>query len=184
MKKNTHAKWVFFLFTIAISGCSSLPPEPDYSPPPQQSPTSVAPRKIGGPTSIGVSQCRRQSPDPLGRRAFFGIGGETCRDTNGQLGVYMVTAYYIRGKSPAINAGLEVGDRIVSINGCRVREVGELTGYMQEFTPGNAAQLEIERDGRRKSFIVTTIEHTPTEANRALQKRPVLLCSTIGRRDR
>lgn len=97
----------------------------------------------------------------------------------------MVTGVYnIRGKNPALEAGVRVGDRFVAINGCRVREVGELTGYMQEFTPGNAAQIEVERDGKRMSFIVTTIEHVPTGAGRALQKRPVSLCSTIGRRDR
>lgn len=184
MKTNTHLVWVFFILSLLLAGCGTSPPAPSYDVPPVRVTTPPPPiaRDIRGPASVGISECRRQTPDPSGRRAFFGVAADTCRDSNGRLGVYMVADYNIRGKKPATEEGMKLGDRIISINGCRVSTSGELTGYMQEFTPGNAAQFVVERNGIQRTVIVPTIAHTPTKTDAAIKPRPVPLCSNIGLR--
>jgi len=58
------------------------------------------------------------------------------------------------GATPAIDAGLEVGDRIISIDGRAVARWEDLPPYIRE-NPGRALDLVVERDGRRLDLTAT-----------------------------
>jgi putative serine protease PepD len=56
---------------------------------------------------------------------------------------------------PAADAGLRAGDRIVSIDGRRVREPDDVNGVIDGRRPGDRVTVEVERDRERKEIEVT-----------------------------
>ncbi len=81
---------------------------------------------------------------------FIGIEGGD--DTERGYGVL------IRGVTegtPAIEAGLEVGDVILSMDGQRVEGMLELSAYVKLKRPGEVLELEIDRNGER--YIATIV---------------------------
>jgi serine protease Do len=59
---------------------------------------------------------------------------------------------------PADKAGLQKGDTIISVNGNTVKETRQLIDRISMTPPGKTAELEIIRDGKRKSVTVTVGE--------------------------
>lgn len=59
---------------------------------------------------------------------------------------------------PAERAGVEVGDVIISINGENVSSHMDVLGLIRPLKQGDAANLEVVRDGRRQSIAVTIEE--------------------------
>ena len=64
------------------------------------------------------------------------------------------------GPSPAISAGFELGDRIVSVDGRPVTNWRELPPYIRA-RPGQAITFEVERDGARRTLVVTPASVNP-----------------------
>ncbi len=60
------------------------------------------------------------------------------------------------GPSPAQRAGLQVGDRIISVDGQRVGEWTDLRNYIQDH-PGSRLPFVLERDGREMTVVVTPV---------------------------
>lgn len=58
-----------------------------------------------------------------------------------------VSVTSILESSPAQRAGLQAGDQIVSYNGTRVFDIGELNRYTMQGEPGNSVVIDIVRDG-------------------------------------
>ncbi|HEX2042425.1 MAG TPA: M50 family metallopeptidase [Acidimicrobiales bacterium] len=58
------------------------------------------------------------------------------------------------GESPARDAGLRVGDRIVSYDGIAVEDDADVPGYIRA-RAGQAITFVVERDGRRETLVVT-----------------------------
>jgi putative serine protease PepD len=56
---------------------------------------------------------------------------------------------------PAADAGLRAGDRIVSIDGRRVREPADVNGAIDGRGPGDRVTVDVERDGERREIEVT-----------------------------
>ena len=82
---------------------------------------------------------------------FLGVAGEQAGDGAAGVVVTEVTA-----GSAAEDAGVEVGDRIVTINGAPVTSLEELAGLLQTQFPGDAVELQIVRDGET-IFISATL---------------------------
>lgn len=57
--------------------------------------------------------------------------------------------------SPAEQAGLRIGDIIVRFAGNRIGSSAELRKFVAAAIPGMRARLEVVRNGRRRSFMVT-----------------------------
>lgn len=84
------------------------------------------------------------------------------------LGIFLIASVYMAvGKlvtppvvgeilpgSPAAEAGLEPGDRVLAIGGSRVRDFSDLRGRIFE-APGRDLQLLIERQNRQIELVVT-----------------------------
>jgi len=65
--------------------------------------------------------------------------------------------------SPAEKAGLKHGDVIVAVNGKSVKNQRELIDTVASMAPGTKVQVEVIRDGKRKTFTATLAER-PNEA--------------------
>ena len=65
-----------------------------------------------------------------------------------------VVTGYSGGNSPARSAGLERGDVIVRLNGREVRNTSDLQFAVADALPGQEAEVEFLRDGRRRSLAV------------------------------
>ena len=84
--------------------------------------------------------------DPRSARAFL---GGTTRNDNGRLIVSGV-----RRGTPAYDAGLNVDDEIVAIDGVRVRAEG-LTNRLEQYRPGDRVQVLVARRDRLTPIDVT-----------------------------
>jgi len=73
---------------------------------------------------------------------FLGISGRTPTDGSQGANIEEVVA-----GSPAAEAGLEVGDRIVSVGGEPIRSMSDLAAQIQLYRPGDSASLVVDRDG-------------------------------------
>ncbi len=76
--------------------------------------------------------------------AFLGIRGET--PTDGTEGAVIVD---VEADTPAAAGGLEIGDRIVSLDGVPIASMGELAIQVQFHRPGETVEVEFVRDGER-----------------------------------
>lgn len=66
-----------------------------------------------------------------------------------------ITLHQVTPNSPASEAGLQVGDRIVTVNGERVRSAEQITQYVREHR-GQPITLRIERNGRQSEVTATS----------------------------
>jgi len=95
----------------------------------------------------------------LVQRGFLGIfPEEITAETAEDLGLASLNGAYIsrvNGNSAADDAGLEVKDVIVGINGNDVNSVPELQEQVARFRPGNTITIEFIRDGKKQKTEVT-----------------------------
>ena len=61
------------------------------------------------------------------------------------------------GQSPAVQAGLEVGDRVVSVDGRELRDFDQLRDYVSN-RPGDPIRFVVERDGRTFERTITPLD--------------------------
>ena len=115
----------------------------------------------------------------FGRRLSVAVAGSTMHfiiafllffTINALVGVPTVTTTVgtieaIEGEpSPAQEAGLEVGDRIVSLDGRPIEEWDALRSYISE-RPGEAIQVTVERDGQPVELTATPVDLSTVEVN-------------------
>lgn len=81
-----------------------------------------------------------------------------------EYGVYIVS---ITEGSGADKARLEVGDRIISINGNAVESASDITSVLDDARVGDIVTIEIVRDGRAASYDVELGEYIPEDRRQA-----------------
>lgn len=96
------------------------------------------------------------TPDRAGRVISLGVVGAAPRKVNhqGRLGIELerITQSGARVRrifpdSGADEAGLELGDRIIAIDGQNQSDVSQVVSTLNEMFPGEVVRLTIERDG-------------------------------------
>lgn len=98
-----------------------------------------------------LGELRTRGMSSASRRAWLGVN---CVEQGGVLHVVRVT-----GDSPAEAAGLRIGDRIVAIDGTAVSTLDALWTRLWSGGPAEReVQLEIERDGDRRSLSLRSVE--------------------------
>jgi hypothetical protein len=88
------------------------------------------------------------------RRAMLGV----------QLGDPTPDGVRIAGVSPggpAATAGLKSGDVIVAIDGQKTRDARQVAERIRTVEPGRQATVDVQREGRTRSFVVVTREAEP-----------------------
>lgn len=87
-----------------------------------------------------------EAPDaPRARRPWLGVvmSGENAEITSVAEG------------SPAAEAGLKKGDRIVQINDHHVENAGDVVEEIRSMDPGDTVKLRVERDGDERTLTAT-----------------------------
>lgn len=78
------------------------------------------------------------------------------------LTTYGVYIYSVEDGSPAAAAGLQAGDRIISIDDTAVSTKTDLTSYIAGKAVGDTVNLTVARDGKTLTVSVTLAEKTST----------------------
>ena len=80
--------------------------------------------------------------------AYLGVSLQTAQSGGAQVGA--VTA-----GSPAADAGLKVGDVVVSFDGKSISSADDLSAAVLAKQPGDTVKVAVERNGSTKTFTVT-----------------------------
>ena len=101
-------------------------------------------------------------------RPYLGITylGVEDSQTAAQLGVNAYGVYIVdvvKG-SPAEKAGLQSGDRIVSVDGTEIASKTDLGTLMQEHSAGDTLSITVARDGQMQTVSVTLGEKTASNS--------------------
>ena len=97
----------------------------------------------------------------------FAEGEElTLKDTAAQLGVNAYGVYIVEvvKGGPADKAGLQAGDRIVSVDGTEIASKDDLGTLMQKHAAGDTLSITIARDGQMQTVNVTLGEKTASNS--------------------
>ena len=92
------------------------------------------------------------------QRGWFGVGIQEVTKSLAeslQLGTpkgALITS--VETDSPAAKGGVQPGDVVVRVNGQSITESGDLPHVVGMITPGDKAQVDIYREGRRKTLTV------------------------------
>ena len=98
-------------------------------------------------------------------RPYLGITylAVTDAQTASQLGVNAYGVYVVEG-GPAEKAGLQAGDRIVSVDGTEIASKDDLGTLMQKHAAGDTLSITIARDGQMQTVNVTLGEKTASNS--------------------
>ena len=101
-------------------------------------------------------------------RPYLGITylAVTDAQTAAQLGVNAYGVYVVEvvKGGPAEKAGLQAGDRIVSVDGTEIASKDDLGTLMQEHAAGDTLSITIARDGQMQTVNVTLGEKTASNS--------------------
>lgn len=101
-------------------------------------------------------------------RPYLGITYLAVEDaqTAAQLGVNAYGVYVVEvvKGGPAEKAGLQAGDRIVSVDGTEIASKDDLGTLMQEHAAGDTLSITIARDGQMQTVNVTLGEKTASNS--------------------
>jgi len=134
-------------------------------------------RFVGYGLSIPIDIARRVKEDLLAygyvKRPRLGVGvtDVTAVDAEayGLDEVAGAEVNTVEGDSPADEAGLEVGDVIVELDGTPVKRANDLTTALVEDHPGDDVRLAIIRDGKREE-VTATLGEFPHEESPAARE--------------
>ena len=110
--------------------------------------------------AIPVELVRRVSgeliADGRARHAFLGIGGDTAFEVvaDGALVPIGVEVASVESGSAASRAGLEVGDRILTLDDVSVLTMDGLIVSLRDYSVGTAVELMVDRNGETVSVSV------------------------------
>jgi len=182
----TAARYLVLVLALAVGGCAvtyvpptpPLPPVQTWTQPSPWTQPAPPPRPIVLSPETLVTVCRPIDTwaGEKGRRppTSFGFTARTCRGMlpdRSAASLVIVQLHTHRGRSPAREAGLRLGDRIITINGCTTTTEEQLDTRRRRFTPGNTVEVITARlEGGRYSpvtALIPTYSAVPGRAKRA-----------------
>lgn len=115
-------------------------------------------------TAIDIAQDLLENGYVSGR-PYLGITyvAVTDESTAQQLGVsaYGIYIVDVAAGSSAANAGLEPGDRIISIDGAEIASRDDVTSIVDQHTAGDTISITVARNGQMLTVSATLGEQTP-----------------------
>ncbi|MCA9691406.1 MAG: trypsin-like peptidase domain-containing protein [Myxococcales bacterium] len=88
-------------------------------------------------------------------RGWLGISGRDVEPVVGKAPERGALVGDVHPGTPAAQAGVREGDRILSVDGRALRDFGDLRGRIAEHAPGDKVALELDRAGKREQVTVT-----------------------------
>ena len=110
----------------------------------------VATVRLGGGGQAPRLQSMRETQPAAPKKVTFGVSVEEPEGGRGGLSVLEVF-----GGSNAAEAGLQVGDRLVNVDGKRIRTLDDLRSALSEWKAGSEAKIRYRRD--RTTFNATVV---------------------------
>lgn len=95
-------------------------------------------------------------------RGWLGIAGREIEPAVGRSPELGAVVGEVQDGTPAAQAGLRAGDRVVAIDGRSVENFGDLRGRIAETRPGSVVKLTVERGGKPVE-LTATIGKLPSE---------------------
>ena len=91
--------------------------------------------------------------------------------------------FYCGTRSPAKDAGINIGDKITKIRGCNVYNATDVLDQISQSAPGNIIFVEIVKSGTSTPLpkSVSTMSHLAIAANRPGRDPDNNKCTLIGR---
>ena len=127
-------------------------------------------------------------------RPYLGISYYAVTDaqTAAQLGVNAYGVYIVEvvKGGPADKAGLQAGDRIVSVDGSEVATQSDLGTLMQNHKAGDAIEITVARGGQMQTVTVTLgekVQRITENSKKAVARnvqQPFCCENTLGKRSR
>lgn len=112
------------------------------------------------PADVVIAQAESiVSGEPI-ETAFLGVQGSNT--TEGQAGALITV---VTADSGADEAGVLVGDVVVSIDGVSVQGIADLAAQVRKHNPGDTAELVLLRDGEQLTLTVTLGLRAPEESS-------------------
>jgi serine protease Do len=101
------------------------------------------------------------SETKLTNKAMLGIrAGELTAAQAAQYGLSSAGVYVVEiTEQQTEDAGLAVGDRIISVDDTIVSAVTDVTGYLADKEPGDVVTVTVERSGKMLSIDITLLEN-------------------------
>ncbi len=87
-------------------------------------------------------------------RGWLGISGSDLAPTVGTTPQRGALVAGVHADTPAAKAGLQVGDRVLSVDGRSIKDFADLRSRIGEHGPNESVSLGIEREGKRKTLRV------------------------------
>jgi len=106
--------------------------------------------KTEGAEPPPILQTEPSNAKEAAKAAYLGVVADDQKDRG--RGVRVLDVH--RG-SPAEKAGLKKQDLITSAAGTRVRQMNDLAEILESLKPGQKAEFEIQRDGKKEKIEVT-----------------------------
>ena len=82
------------------------------------------------------------------------------------------TVQQLTSDGPAADGGLSAGDVITSLGGKAVDDSSALSALVDEHKPGDSVQVEVTRDGAKKTLTIKLGERPETTATTQQQQAP------------
>lgn len=95
-------------------------------------------------------------------RGWLGISGREIEPAVGRAPEAGAVVGEVHEDTPAAQAGLRAGDRVVAINGQRIENFSDLRGRIADTRPGTAVTLTVERSGKMVD-LKATVGKLPAE---------------------
>jgi membrane-associated protease RseP (regulator of RpoE activity) len=113
----------------------------------------------------------------------LGLLAGDCEDEQGRHRVYVTRFATVLGAaSPAQQAGVQAGDRIVRLDSCEIPSTHELALQLRSAPPGWVARLVVERGGRELEIFVPTVKLSDKGVPPIARHLSSGACATIGRK--
>ena len=107
---------------------------------------------VRGRASTGMAFSEDSEQQLFGQ--LFGISG-------GSGGVYVAS---VKSGSNAAEAGFNVGDRVIAIDGTEINSISDIKKIITEHSVGDTLSFEVERNGSTGTVSLTLEEYAPASA--------------------